>query len=138
MAGSARRAWIGRIAVWLLIATAASLATWLATETARAFATKPPVPLTAGLKGTWKEMGQELDSRIKAAFLPGMPVRAMGLELERQGFERLGWTDADQDHRAVRREDNFVCHQAAYIHWQVDADQCLTEIDGEYRQEGCL
>jgi hypothetical protein len=63
----------------------------------------------------------------------------MGAELQRQGFSRQNWDSSiEQEHDATRREDNFVCRQAAYVHFRVDSEDRLTAIKGEHREEGCL
>jgi hypothetical protein len=100
---------------------------------------KPPVALTAGLTGTWDRVTLDFDNRVKAAFPIGTSVKAMGAELQREGFSRADWESlSEQEHEAVRREDNFVCKQAARIHWRASGEGRLTAIRGLYHEEGCL
>lgn len=100
---------------------------------------KPPVPLTAGLRGTWAAASAELDGRVKAKFPLGSSDTDMGAELVHQGFSRQDWNSSpNEEHEAVRHEDNIVCRKAARIHWRVNNEGRLTAIRGEYREEGCL
>jgi hypothetical protein len=80
-----------------------------------------PVPLTVGLNGPWQAVSDEFDRRTKERFPIGTPVEQMGAELDRQGFVRKDWgTSLDEEHQAVRREDNFVCAVAAHVYWRAD------------------
>jgi hypothetical protein len=97
------------------------------------------VPLTAGLQGEWGVISQEFDRRVKSDFALGSSVTAMAAELRRQGFTRQDWgSSIDQEHEAMRREDNLVCRRAAWLYWRTDGDGNLTAIRGAYRAEGCL
>jgi len=101
---------------------------------------KPPAPLTAGLQGkTWAAASAEFDGRVKAKFPLGSFDTDMGAELVHQGFSRQDWNSSpNEEHEAVKREDNMVCNKAAHIHWRVSNEGRLTAIRGEYREEGCL
>jgi hypothetical protein len=100
---------------------------------------KPPVPLTAGLSGTWEAVSNEFDRRVRAAFPTGSSEKDMASALQRQGFWREDWDSSiEHEHAAIRREDSFLCNQAARIYWRADGDGKLTAIRGVYREEGCL
>lgn len=99
---------------------------------------KPPVPLTMGLQGSWETISAEFDTRVKAQFPLGLSEIDMGKELQLQGFSRHDWNTGGRKGDAIRREGDFVCNKAAYIHWQADTQGRLTSISGEYREEGCL
>ena len=94
-------------------------------------ATRPhtAVPLTAGLSGKWEDVSNEFNSRVKADFPIGIHVETMGAELQRQGFSRQDWNSSiETEHAAMRREDNGVCNQPAYVHWHADAEGRLTTV----------
>jgi hypothetical protein len=98
--------------------------------------TRPP--LTAGLSGKWAAISEEFDRRVIARFPVGSSEREMVAELQHQGCVQEASNPATaQEHEAVRREDNWVCRQAARIYWRADDDR-LTAIRGRYREEGCL
>jgi hypothetical protein len=99
----------------------------------------PQVALTANLSGAWDTVSAEFDRRIKSRFPVGSAEAEMGNELRREGFSREDWTSSvSSEHEAVRREDNWVCRQAAHVYWHADADGHVTAIEGRYREEGCL
>jgi hypothetical protein len=135
VAVSALARWAGRLAVCVVVAAVSSCSTW-AWMTTRP---RTAVPLTAGLSGKWEDLSNEFDRRVKADFPIGIPVEKMGAELQRQGFSRQDWSSSiETEHAAVRREDNGVCNQAAYVHWHADGEGRLTAARGVYREEGCL
>ena len=127
--------WAIRFAACLAIAVVSSFGTsmWIAGNR------QPKAPLTTNLAGEWKILSAEFDRRVKAHFPIGTSVGEMGHELQKQGFSLADWGSAmDQERVAVRREDNWVCNQAAYVHWHADGNGRLTAIKGDYREEGCL
>jgi hypothetical protein len=101
--------------------------------------TKPKVPLTAGLEGGWAAMSNEFDRRVKNSFPVGSLEKLMAAELQRQGFSREDWhSSTEQESEAARREDTWMCIQAARIYWRADSEGRLTTIRALYREEGCL
>lgn len=92
---------------------------------------KPLASLTIGLQGPWEAVSAEFDKRVQTKFPLGTSEKDMEDELQRQGFSHLKG-------EAIRREDDFVCNKAAYVHWQADKQGYLTSINGSYREEGCL
>ncbi|MGB8843390.1 MAG: hypothetical protein WCC64_20230 [Aliidongia sp.] len=99
----------------------------------------PASPLTAGLQGEWGVISQEFDRRVKADFALGSSETAMATELRHQGFTREDWgSSIDQEHEAMRREDNVVCRRAARVYWHANGGGNLTAIRGGYEVEGCL
>jgi hypothetical protein len=100
---------------------------------------KPDAPLTIGLHGKWADISAEFDRRVKTEFAIGSSEMEMATKLKAQRFSRVDWDASVQnEHEAVRREDNIVCRQAARVFWRVDSGGTLTAIRGEYREEGCL
>jgi len=135
VAMSALTRWALRMAVCLTVAVISSCGTlaWMANQS------QPKPPLTAGLTGEWKAVSMEFDRRVKASFVLGTPIMQMGNELQKQGFSRQDWNSSiEQEHVAMRREDNFACRQAAYVHWRADGTGRLVTIKGDYLMEGCL
>lgn len=63
----------------------------------------------------------------------------MGKTLKHEAFSRLDRKSLPaSEHLVVRREDDFACKVVARIIWQADSIGKLTDIRGEYREEGCL
>lgn len=95
--------------------------------------------LAPGKKGTWDEVSAGFDNRLKSRFPIGSTESIMSKELRKEGFTRDDWqSDIDSEHEAVRREDNWVCNQAAHVYWRADTSGLLSAIRGIYRAEGCL
>lgn len=127
--------WASRLAGVLIVAMTASCATayWMAAKP------PPPTSLTVNLSGSRRDVSSEFDRRVKARFPIGSTVSEMGASLHRQGFSRQDWSSSvEREHVAIRREDNFVCKQIAYVYWHDDGENHLTSIRGVYRDEGCL
>ncbi|MCW0181887.1 MAG: hypothetical protein OJI70_08950 [Zavarzinia sp.] len=100
---------------------------------------RPQADLTAGLRGNWNDSSAQFDRRVKAAFSVGMPVERMFIELQRQEFTRADWSNSIEDeHDAVRREDNLFCKIAAHVYWRADDEHRLTAVRGTYHEVGCL
>jgi hypothetical protein len=139
MAASGLTRWAVRLVGCLAVAAISSGGTWVWMTTIRTIRPLPNVPLTVGLSGKWEDISKEFDRRVKISFPIGSSEEQMGTELKRQGFCRQDWrSSTEQERDAIRREDNGVCRQAAYVHWRVDAQGHLTAVRGEYREEGCL
>jgi len=134
----ALKQWVVRLAVCFAVAVVSSCSTWIwAPPLFRP--TPPPAALTTGLSGKWSVVSGEFDRRVKAAFPVGTPIGQMAADLQRQGFTRQDWDSSnDEEHEAVRREDNIVCRQAAYVHWRTDGEGRLTAVRGTYEEEGCV
>ena len=95
-------------------------------------------PLAAGLRGKWADMSSEFNQRIQTRFPLGSSAVEMARELVSQGFQQQDWVAAEgSGHVATRREDGLVCRKAAYVFWQTSLEGLLTEIRGQYREEGC-
>jgi Flp pilus assembly pilin Flp len=108
------------------------------TMTAEKLVPTPKVPLTTGLSGSWSSVNSEFNRRVTTAFPPGSFEADMGRELMRQGFSRMDWASTETEHEAVRREDNWVCRQAAHIYWRGDVSGRISAVRGEYSEAGCL
>ena len=126
----------------LLIMSVAGLSS-LATMFYFIFSPHQQVSLTSklapGQRGTWEELSAGFDSRLKSLFPIGSPERTMANELRKQEFSRTDWTSsAEDEHEAVRREDNWVCRQAAHVYWKSDTSGVLKAIRGTHQEEGCL
>ena len=131
--------WSLRVLLIIVVAGFSSMATMFYLT----FRPHPKVPLTndlaPGHKGTWSEVSAGFDSRLKTQFPIGSSESAMANELRKEGFTRDDWkSSVDDEHEAVRREDNWVCNQAAHVYWRADASGILSAIRGVYREEGCL
>jgi hypothetical protein len=152
----AKRAAVQGFVVWVAVAAAARSIRWalyliaaILIATLSVFGTllfvelepRPAVPLTARLSGEWSDVSRAFDGRVRKQFPVGSSEANMASELKGEGFSRSDWSFANSEGKdavAVRREDNFVCRQAAYVYWRADALGHLTAVRGEYREEGCL
>jgi hypothetical protein len=100
---------------------------------------RPPVPLTAGLTGSWSALTTEFNTRVQHRFPIGLPEAELGRELSKQGFSQADWGGTTgSEHEAIRREDNIACRLAARIYWHAGDDGRIKSIRGEYGEEGCL
>ncbi len=129
-----RRRWVLGFAALALVATASVIGarSWIGSE---------PVPaaLTTGLQGRWEVIDGEFQRRVVDRFPIGSPEVDLAMELGREGFSRQDRAVSSADeHKAARREDNFVCKVAAYVTWRADSDGRLTAVGGHYGNEGCL
>jgi hypothetical protein len=101
-------------------------------------AIEPKPPLTAKLHGPWGEISKEFDRRVKMKFPVGSSESRMIFELGQENFTILDKSSTQQEREATRDEYNFVCDQAAYVYWRKDRQDRLTQVRGEYREQGCL
>lgn len=136
---------MGPITKWSLIVLGAILVSFIsvaATLTHEFFQPKfKPTPLTADMHGKWDEVDKEFDARVRSKFPLGSSEATMIMQLRKADFVRQDWNyqvATGQEAEAVRREDNVVCNQAAYVYWRADNSGKLTSVRGSYRMEGCL
>lgn len=101
---------------------------------------RPSVSLTTKLDGSWEMINREFDARVRTRFPIGSTEVDMTRELQREGFTRDDWSfviGQGAEAKATRREDRFICRQAAYIYWRADPRGRLISIRGTYRVERC-
>ncbi len=127
-----------KLARWLLRLGAVTLVAAISVVSTLIYIAATPTPqssLTANLSGDWDTVSAEFDRRVKSRFPIGSTEAEMGGELRKERFSRDDWTSsASAEHEAIKREDNWVCRQAAHIYWRVGADGHITAIKGQYRE----
>lgn len=129
--------WILRLSMIAVVAAVSSLVTMV--SIALAPPRRVPAALTAHLGGSWDAVDATFRDRVGARFPIGSSETDMTTELRREGFSREDWgSSTEEEHVAMRREDNAICHIAAYVRWRADAERHITAIHGIYRNEGCL
>ena len=120
--------WTLRLASYVAIAAVSSCGT----RAVIALEGLPKPPLTAGLGGTWDAVSTEFDQRVRASFPIGSTVESMGRTLERQGFSHDWSCSSEQEHLAIRNENDIGGVKSAYIQWRSDDGGRITSIKGSY------
>jgi hypothetical protein len=126
---------MSKLARWLVRLGAAVLVAAISVVSTVIYIAAKPTPkgaLTANLSGPWDTVSAEFDQRVKNRFPVGSMESEMGSELHKEGFLRDDWTSlVSSEREATRREDNWVCRQAAHVYWRGHGDGHVTAIRGK-------